>query len=308
MQIVEELSPLTPEKDTILTIGVFDGVHLGHQSLIRYTVQRARERALLSGVVTFHPHPMEILSPQAKPSYLIPFEERIKIIKGLGVDFIAPISFTAELSQLRAREFTSLLCSHLRMKEMVVGEDFVLGRGREGTVPVLQGIALEQGFAVVVRSPIKLSDQVISSTGIRKALSRGDVAGAARLLGRPVSLQGQIVSASKRGKSLGFPTANIAVRPDLTLPADGVYATRAYLRETPYLAITNIGIRPTFGENVRRIEVYILDFQEDIYGELLHIELVHRLRGEHAFPTVADLVAQMQQDVEEARRILRGKP
>ncbi len=308
MQIVEELARLTPNREVALTIGVFDGVHLGHQHLLSQVMETAGEQKILSGVVTFYPHPRQVIYQEEPVPYLCTLDERVEILKSLGIDLIATLSFTPKLARTEAREFVSLIQEHLRMKELVVGPDFALGRGREGDLDTLRAIGREQGFGVRVVPPLDLEGLVVSSTAIRRALAEGDVVQAARLLGRRVSLFGRVITGAHRGKGLGFPTANLDVGQDLALPANGVYVTRAHVGSSTHPSVTNIGHNPTFGGRHRTVEVHLLDFDEDVYGQTMRIELLRRLRDEKRFATVEDLVAQMHRDVAETRRILEQSP
>jgi len=304
MLIEEELARVAPNRETALTIGVFDGVHLGHQYLIQNLKQTAATENLLSGVVTFRHHPRLVLYPEVKLTYLTSLSERIRLLTGLGVELVVTLSFSLELSQFGAREFVSLLQRHLKMRALVIGPDFAVGKGRGGGASALQALGQEFNFMVEV-VPAKLwQGEAVSSTAIRLALSQGDPRKVSQLLGRRFRLGGKVVKGDERGKVLGFPTANIAPDPEQALPADGVYATRAFVGEAVYKAVTNIGIRPTFGGGQRLIEVYLLDFEGDLYGQELEIELVERLRGEIRFASVEELKAQIVRDVEEGRALL----
>ncbi|HLB12124.1 MAG TPA: bifunctional riboflavin kinase/FAD synthetase [Dehalococcoidia bacterium] len=304
MQIVEELAHLTPSREVVLTIGVFDGVHLGHRHLLGQVMETARELKALSGVVTFQPHPRQVIYQEEPVPYLCGLEERVEILKSLGIDLIATLSFTPRLARMEARQFVSLIQEHLRMRELVVGPDFALGRGREGDLETLTAIGEERGFGVRVVKPLEQEGLVVSSTSIRRALAEGDVVQAASFLGRPVSLFGPVISGARRGKGLGFPTANLQLAPDLAVPANGVYVTRAYLGSSTYPSVTNIGHNPTFGGRHRTVEVHLLDFDRDLYGQTMRIELLGRLREEKRFSTVEELIAQMHRDVAQTRRIL----
>jgi riboflavin kinase/FMN adenylyltransferase len=302
--VEEELKEFTPQRETVLTIGVFDGIHLGHQHLIEYLKRQALMRDYLPGVVTFRRHPQQVLSPQTHLHYLTTLEERIRLLKGLGIELIVPLPFNLELAQLPARQFASLLQTHLRMRGLVVGPDFAMGQGREGDVSTLHSLGKEMGFWVDVVLPKIVNGEVVSSTIIRQALAQGDMLKVRRLLGRPFSLSGKVVHGTERGKQLGFPTANLGVNSGQALPIDGVYVTRAYLGSHAYPSVTNIGIRPTFGQGERAVEVYLLDFKGQLYGQGLRIELVERLRDERRFPTLEELKAQINRDVEQAISIL----
>ena len=305
MSVEEEIAKFAPQRETMLTVGVFDGVHLGHQHLVDYLKRRALVKDYLAGVVTFRNHPQQVLSPQTPLPYLTNLEERVRLLQGLGIELVTPLSFTSELAQLPARYFVALLQSHLKMRGLVVGPDFVMGRGREGDVFALHSLGKEAGFTVDVVSPKVIDGEVVSSTTIRQALAQGDMPKVSRLLGRPFSLSGRVVHGAKRGKPLGFPTANLAVNSNQALPVDGVYVTRAYLSNHAYPSVTNIGRRPTFRENQRTVEVYLLDFRGELYGEELRIEIIERLRAEKPFPSPEELKAQISRDVEKAISILK---
>jgi len=300
----EELGRAALGRDTAVAIGVFDGVHRGHRYLIGRMVERGRQEGLATMVVTFHPHPRLVVQPQTALTYLCGLEERIELLRALGVDSVAILSFTSELAQLSAREFVSLLMEELRMKLLVVGADFALGRGREADAQALEAVGREMGFAVEEVGLLTVSDEKVGSSATRLALVRGDMETVASLLGRPFYLRGPIVRGAERGRSLGFPTANIALGLDRALPAFGVYVTRAYLGEGTYPAVTNIGLRPTFGEDKTTVETYILDFEGEVHGQELRIELLHRLRGEMRFPSADALKEQIEKDIAAARAYL----
>jgi riboflavin kinase/FMN adenylyltransferase len=287
-----------------VAIGVFDGVHRGHRYLIGRMVERGRQKGLATMVVTFHPHPRLVVQPQAALTYLCGLEERIELLRELGVDSVAILSFTSELAQLSAREFVALLVDELRMKLLVVGSDFALGRGREGDARALAVMGREMGFAVEEVALLAADGEKVGSSAVRLALARGDVETVASLLGRLFSLRGPVVRGAERGRSLGFPTANIAFGLDRALPAFGVYVSRAYVGGGAYPAVTNIGLRPTFGEDKPTVETYLLDFEGELHGQELRIELLHRLRGEMRFPNVDALKEQIEKDIAAARAYL----
>ena len=242
MLVEEELSRAVPERDTALTIGVFDGVHLGHRVLIAKLNEKAAAEGLMSGVVTFQQHPRLVFSPQSRITCLTGLQERIRLLESLGAAHIVTLSFTPELSQLSAREFTLLLKRYLRMRGLVIGPDFALGKGREGDAQSLKALGEELDFTVEVVPPRVWQGEVVSSTAIRGALSQGDMMKVNQLLGRRFTLTGQVSKGDTRGKSLGFPTANIIPDQDQALPADGVYAARASFSERVYQAVINIGV------------------------------------------------------------------
>ena len=306
MGIEEELAAFSLKKDTLLTIGVFDGVHLGHKYLISQLKEHARRQNLLSGVVTFRQHPQEVLSPQTKLPYLTDLEQRVKLLKKEGVDAVIVLSFTPELARLSARQFVGLLKKYLGMRGLVVGPDFALGQNREGDVNALRILGQEMNFSVTVVSPIMINGKVVSSTAIRKALADGNMQKVHSLVGRLFSLRGRVVTGAGRGVEIGFPTANLDINAGQALPADGVYATRAYVGDKIYQSVSNIGRRPTFDGKERTVEVYILDYHGDLYGRELKIDVIERLRGEERFSTVAELKKQMVEDVKQGRAILNS--
>jgi len=307
VQVEEELAGLSPEKDMLLTIGVFDGVHLGHKYLLSQLTEQARQQDLLSGVVTFRQHPQEVLAPQTKLLFLTDLAERASLLKGEGVEAIVTLSFTSELARLSARQFVGLLKKHLRMRGLVIGPDFTLGWDREGSIDSLRTLGQDMGFTVTVVPPVMVNGEVVSSTAIRKALADGDIKKVLDLAGHPFSLSGRVTSGADRGLKLGFPTANLAVAPEQALPADGVYATLAYVDGKTYQSMTNIGRQPTFGGNQRTVEVYVLDYHGDLYGHELKIDIMERLRGEKKFDTIDKLKKQIAEDVKQGRAMLNSR-
>ena len=304
MQIETELAKVKPQRETLLTIGVFDGVHLGHQHLLTHLRDRARRSGRLSGVVTFKTHPQVVLSPGSKLHWLNDLETKNSLLLGLGIDVVVALTFTPDLAQLDAREFVHLLVDYLEMRGLVVGPDFALGRGRQGNVDQLRLLAQEMGFSVEVVSPVMLGGEVISSSAVRQALAKGDMKRAEKFLGRPFSLSGQVVSGDKRGRVMGFPTANLDIKPEQALPRDGVYVTIAYINHELLPSVTNVGLRPTFGGEKRVVETYLLDYEEQLQEQKLKIDLIDRLRGEKHFNTAEELKAQIGRDIERARLIL----
>jgi riboflavin kinase/FMN adenylyltransferase len=299
----KELAGLSPDKDMLLTIGVFDGVHLGHKYLISRLKELALKEGLASGVVTFRQHPEEVMSKTKLP-FLTDLKQRIDLLKDEGVDAVIPLSFTTELAKLSAREFISLLQKHLRMRGLVIGPDFALGRNREGNTETLRQLGKEMGFSVSIVPPVKIDGEVVSSTAIRQALAKGDMKRVQKLAGRPFRLQGRVVSGAGRGVKLGFPTANLEIEAEQALPPDGVYVSQTHIDNQSYPSVTNIGRRPTFDSKERTVEVYLLDYDGDLYGRELKIDILERLRGEKKFDTPEELKKQMAQDVERGRKWL----
>ena len=304
MRVHEEFAKVASEADTAFTIGIFDGVHLGHQHLLTQLRSMALQEGLVPSVLTFRNHPRSVLAPGADVAYITPLEERISRLRDAGVERVVDLEFTMELSQLTAREFLSLLNDHMNMRGLVVGPDFAMGHNRDGTIPVIEQAGNDLGFWVRTVDPLYLGEGVVKSSAIRGAIASGDVAEASRLLGRTYSLNGTVVHGERRGSTLGFPTANLEVEPTTMVPENGIYATWATIDRQRYPSATNVGVRPTFGSGPKLVEVFIMDFDQDIYGKALNVEFVERQREELAFGSVDDLVRQMKLDVEQAREIL----
>jgi riboflavin kinase/FMN adenylyltransferase len=305
--VEEELLRLSPKKDMLLAIGVFDGVHLGHKYLLSQLTERARQQDLLSGVVTFRQHPQELLSPQTRLPFLTDLAERTNLLKNEGVEAIITLSFTSELAQLSARQFIDLLKRYLRMRGLVVGPDFTLGRNQEGNIDNLRTLGQDMNFTVTVIPPLMINGEVASSTAIRNALANGDMKKVLNLAGRPFSLNGRVTSGAGRGLELGFPTANLDIIPEQALPADGVYATWAYINGKVYQSMTNVGKKPTFGGNQRTVEVYVLDYHCDLYGRELKVDIMAQVRSEERFGTVDELKKQITEDIKQGRAILDSR-
>ncbi|MDP2718499.1 MAG: bifunctional riboflavin kinase/FAD synthetase [Dehalococcoidia bacterium] len=300
----KELKSIAPEKNSVLSIGVFNGVHLGHCHLIGRLVTTAREHSFSSIVITFKEKPRNKPGFETRNSYITSLPDRIQLIKDLGVDIVAAMEFTPEITGMGAAEFVILLQKHLKIKGMVVGPNFALGRNREGDIKTLTALGKEMGFFIEVVPPAMLNGEIVSSTAIRKALALGDISRAGALLGRRFSVKGLVVTGKGRGRTLGFPTANLAIEPEYVLPKDGVYTTRSHFDCKEYSSVTNIGFSPTFDGGIRTIEVFIMDFSGDLYNKEIKIEIIERLRDEIKFPSVEELRRQMTGDVERARELL----
>lgn len=307
MQVEEELARISPEKDMLLTIGVFDGVHLGHKYLISKLIEQANQHNMLTGVVTFHRHPQDLLSPQTRLPFLTDITERSNLLKNEGVGAIIPLTFTAELAQLNARQFVSLLQKYLRMRGLIIGPDFVLGRNREGDNNTLRQLGQEMNFSVTVVSPMIKNGESVSSTVIRKAISDGDMKKVTRLAGRPFSLHGRVVAGTGRGAKLGFPTANLDINPEQAIPPDGVYVSRTVINGKIYQSMTNIGKCPTFGDFKRTVEVYIIGYNGSLYNRELKIDIIERLRDERKFDSVEALKKQITEDIKQGKAVLKSE-
>ncbi len=308
MRIEQELQQAHIDKDSVLTIGVFDGVHRGHQRLIAKVIAEAKERGAAAGVLTFRNHPDSVLNPNFQPQYITSVEERIRLIEKLGVDFVVPATFDMEVAGLRARKFAELLSSRLRMRGLVVGPDFAMGYKREGNVDMLSALGAELGFSVSVVDLLSEGGDAVHSTSIRKAIVEGSVQDAANKLGRNFSISGTVVTGAKLGRKLGFPTANVEVGPDMAVPGNGIYATMASVDGERHMAATSIGTRPTFDGKGRTVEAFLLGFDRNLYNKELKLEFVQRLRDELKFESVDALLEQMELDVEQTRKLLEAKP
>lgn len=303
MGIEQELAKLVPQRETLLTIGVFDGVHAGHHYLIKRLNQRGREENLLSGVVTFNPHPQWVLHHDQLP-WLSTLEERANRLRELGIDLVAVISFTLEVGQLSAREFVVLLKRYLKMRGLMISRDFALGRGREGNSTLLSALGQEIGFTVETIPPFTIDGEIVSSTLIRQALAQGDMAKVTKLMGHPFNLVGEVIPGERRGQNLGFPTANLDIEPQQALPGNGVYATIAQVDGKQFASATNIGTRPTFGDGRKTVEVHLLDYEGALYGKQVKTEFVWKLRNEQYFASSEELKSQVKKDIRKAKTIL----
>ena len=305
MSLDEALSHLTVDRDSAITIGVFDGVHRGHRHLISRLVEHAHGSGSRACVVTFENHPVTVLKPETRVDFLIDLDERTRLMRQLGVDIVVPIKFDRQIAQLPSHDFLGILHDKLRMRHLVVGPDFAMGHNRDGSLETLPGIAGHIGFSFNVVDLMTDPAGKVKSTTIRRQIADGDVSSAARLLGRNFAVRGVVVRGQERGREMGFPTANVEVAPDLVVPGNGIYATRARLDSGTYMAATSIGVRPTFDDGPERtIEAYLIDFSDDIYGQTVCLEFVRRLRGEEKFDTVDALLDQMNRDVTQTKDVL----
>lgn len=303
----DELRRAAPGRASAVTIGVFDGVHRGHRYLFAHLIRRATALGLASGVVTLYPDPTRVLHPNEPFFYLTSLEERMELLQETGVDFVAPLTFTSELAELGPADFVAMLYKELGMRLLLMGPDNAFGRNREGSPEKMRELGDALGFEVeVLPGPLSTSDRPVHSTAIREALTEGNLALVEELLGRRYSIRGPVVRGERRGRDLGYPTANIGVTPDRALPAFGVYATWAYLGETRYASATNIGRRPHFDGEAPTVETFIFDFDGDIYGRTLKIELVERISPELKFESLDELRAKIEADVAKAREVLES--
>jgi riboflavin kinase / FMN adenylyltransferase len=295
---------------SVVTIGAYDGVHLGHQAVISEVRRLADQAGLRSAVVTFDRHPASVVRPQSAPKLLTTLEQKLELLEATGVDVTVVVPFTPERATEAAESFVEeVIINCLAARTVVVGSDFHFGKDRRGNVELLQAIGREEGFDVVGLELISLPglDGKVSSTEIRRLVRAGDMDGARRLLGRPYELRGTVIGGDQRGRTIGFPTANVSLHADTCLPADGIYAARYARPDGVWLpAAVNLGRRPTFYDDqpYSLLEAFLIDFSGDLYGETARVEFVERLRPEAKFDSVDALVQQMHADVDRARRIL----
>ncbi len=309
MILITDLTRIEKKFDkSVITLGNFDGVHVGHQELVRMVIRRARETGATSMVVTFRPHPLKVLAPEKCPPLISIYEEKIKLFERLGIEVLVKIPFTVEFSAMSPEDFVkNVLCDILGAKEIFVGYNYRFGKGRKGDIQTLRRLGEQYGFTVREVEQVSLDGEVISSTKIRDLLRDGDVESAARLLGRTYAITGIVVKGDGRGKGLGFPTANIAPKHAI-IPSDGVYAVRLFVRDRLYDGIANIGMRPTFHKKVLAIEVHVFDFNEDVYGEDISLFFIRKIRPEKKFKNAEALVEQIREDISVAKEILASRP
>lgn len=309
--VPDDESWLPPDVEgTVVTVGTFDGVHRGHQDVLARLSARAREVGLRSLLVTFDPHPLEVVNPDAAPPLLTPGREKLVALAESGVDYLAVVPFTRTLASYEAAQFVDLvLRDRLRMRELFIGHDHGFGRGRAGDVHVLQRLGAERGFGVEVVEPIEAEGHAVSSTAIRRAVAGGDLHRAEIGLGRPYGATGTVVQGERRGRLLGYPTLNIALpSPRKLLPPEGVYAVRVHTVHGTFGGMLNLGPRPTFGDAGRSLEAHLFDAVGDWYGQTVGVDFVARLRDTRRFDGVEALVAQLGRDAHQARRALAQPP
>ena len=291
--------------NSYLTVGVFDGVHRGHREIIYKLVKDAHANNANAVVLTFEPHPASVLTGKEIHCLTTP-DERADLFGSLGVDTVITQRFTPDLSTVPAYEYMSRLKTHLGLSHLLIGYDFALGKGREGNAPRLKEIGSKLGYTVEVAPALSDESGVISSTEIRKLVSIGNMGEAAKLLGYPYRMSGEIIRGAGRGKKISFPTANVDYATQKVAPPNGIYACWAQLGNERFMAATNIGFNPTFTpeRQTPSLEAYLLDFDRDIYGEVLTLEFVARLREEIRYTTVEALIDQIHDDVNQTRAIL----
>lgn len=299
-----------PSASAWLTIGAFDGVHRGHQAIIRDLAAGAHGEERKAVVVTFFPHPAEVLGGVEAPYYLTTLEERESLLKGLGVDEVAVYTFNEQFAKKKAADFIKELYGQHPFKRILIGYDFRFGSGREGDIQLLKKLGIQHGFNVQPVEPFLIDGQIVSSSLIRQAILNRQLEVAGRYLGRWYSISGQVVHGDGRGHLIGIPTANVAAWQKQLMPPDGVYAARVKLGSLIFPAVLSIGSRPTFyfPPINRTLEVYILDFHQDIYGKNLKVEFIDFLRKEIKFQSAKELIEQIQKDIHTSREVLAHAP
>jgi len=304
MEIIRNIDQLPPLPHPVVALGNFDGVHLGHRAILKTAIDRARAASGTAFALTFDPLPAKVLAPARAPRLILAPEDKLELLRASGIDGVIVIAFTAALSQLTPAAFVrDYLLGKIGAREVVVGHSVSFGHARAGNAEVMAELGRRMGFETIVVGPVTVEGAVVSSTRMRELIAAGEMRMVARLLGRNHFLSGTVVHGRERGRTIGFPTANLNSLTEC-LPPDGVYATRVILSDGAFSSITNIGMRPTFAEPARTIEAHIFDFDRDIYGAKIRLEIVERIRGERKFESGQALAAQIAEDLKRAKEIL----
>jgi riboflavin kinase/FMN adenylyltransferase len=304
MQIIRHILSHSPFPHPVVTLGNFDGIHLGHQAILARVVHEARERQGTALVLTFHPHPLAVLRPTLSLPLILSLREKLRLFAAQDIHGVFLQHFTLEFSRLTPEEFIQrYLVEAIGAEKIIVGHNVSFGRNRAGRAETLEQLGPPSGVEVEIVGPVLLDGREVSSTAVRTLLSAGDMRAVARLLGRPYTVSGRVEKGFQRGRRLGFPTANLRPRVDVLLP-NGVYAVLVTIGEQEVPGVANVGLNPTFGGNKRTIEAHLFDFSADLYGQRLRVSFIEHLRGEHKFPSVQELVRQIQEDASRARALL----
>jgi riboflavin kinase/FMN adenylyltransferase len=309
MNIIEDIEKIDhPYKNAVITIGNFDGVHIGHQALFHQVLEKVRALQGTSIVMTFEPHPARVLKQNNHPPLITLYEQKIELIEKAGIDILICIHFTRKFASIPAKEFIEkILVDRIGMKAIVVGEDYTFGKNREGNLDLLKTYGKRIGFEVIVVRKIQISnnsEDKISSTRIRELISDGKVAESQKLLGRHYQIRGTVMTGRDRGgRLLGFPTANINLYDELS-PKTGVYAVTVECKGSKYKGVANIGYSPTFDDRIFTVEAHLLDFNDDIYGQKIRVNFIKRLRDEKKFLNISELSKQIKKDIDKARDII----
>jgi riboflavin kinase/FMN adenylyltransferase len=303
MKVLRTLASFKRIKPPVVTLGNFDGIHLGHQSIFKRLKERARKLRCPSVVYTFDPHPLKVVGSGKSPPLILDMEDKIELIESFGIDYLVLARFTEAFAAKHPAEFVGeVLVDGLKAAEVLVGRNFSFGKGRAGNVRYLKTLSGEYGFHVEVVPPVKRSGAVVSSSRVRAMVLGGDLRRAGALLGRPLSIKGRVAKGSRIGQSIGFPTANLEVSSEL-VPSNGVYAARVKLGRKAHNALVNIGVAPTVKRGARCVEVHLLDFKANIYGRRMEVAFLKRLRDETRFATKEALACQIKKDVGKAKKV-----
>ncbi|MBP2657995.1 MAG: riboflavin biosynthesis protein RibF [Firmicutes bacterium] len=303
MEVLNQLTTLKDQYPRItVALGTFDGVHIGHQKVISRSVESAKQLDGTSVVFTFSNHPLSIIAPERCPLQIITQDDKVELIEKLGVDILINIPFTAEFLKLSASQFIRLLLDQLNPKHILIGPNYFFGYKRCGTPELLQKSGLQYGFTVEINPTVYVDDVMVSSTLIRQMITAGQVHQAATLLGRPVTLKGRVIHGAKRGRLLGYPTINLGIASGLAIPQNGVYAVELIIQDNQFNGIANVGTNPTFHDIGRRIEVHILDFSGDLYGEAVTVRFLNHIRKEQTFSNSEELKSQIAKDIVAAQK------
>jgi len=301
MELFTELADISRYENIAIALGTFDGIHAGHQQIIGQAVQLAEQSAGTSVVFTFRNHPLSIIDPERCPAFIMPEKDKVEIIAAMGVDILMSIPFDTKFLQLTPDEFIQLLIRHFCPAHIVVGPNYTFGYRGQGTSETLKEAGLVYNFDVKIPQAVLVDGCLVSSTLIRQLITDGNVQQAAKLLGRPFVMDGKVIGGDQRGRQLGYPTANLPIPAGMVIPADGVYAVRIYTGSSWFNGLANVGVNPTFDGQTRRIEVFILNFNDDLYDKEVRISFLSRLRGEVRFSGADALKEQIMRDIKDAQ-------
>jgi len=297
MRLFDKLDDIKDIEGTVIALGNFDGVHLGHQALIARTVKEANAANLKSAVFTFANHPKNVLSKTRKVKSILYPDEKAAIIERLGVDYLFNIPFDSGIQQLEPSEFINkLLLKKLKMREACCGFNYRFGVKASGNIETLMKESIRKHFGIHVIEPVKIEGEIVSSSLIRKLIERGDMEKCIRLMGRPYALGGEVLVGNKLGKAIGFPTSNITIDDSMVSPSNGVYITYCVYKGNKYPSVTNVGTRPTMGDFEKNVETHIFDFDKELYGKSIRIEFLKKTRDEKRFENVNELIKQITKD------------
>jgi len=303
MKIFTQLTDLPRQiTKTAVALGTFDGIHIGHQKIISTAVDLAKKSGGTSVVFTFSNHPLAAIDPHRCPPQIITPADKAKLIENLNVDILLSVPFTQDFLHLAPQEFIAVMLKHLRPSHLVIGPNYHFGYKGEGSPDTLKAAGAVSGFEVIVHPAVYLNNLVVSSTSIRQFIQQGKIAQAGLLLGRPPRISGTVIAGDRRGRNLGYPTANIAIDDKLVTPGNGVYAVRSQVANKQYNGVANVGYNPTFLGKSRRIEVYLLNFSGDLYGQTMDVDFLEKLRDEKKFASIDELTAQIADDLVNAHK------